>query len=747
MGFLSPETCPGNSANSQAYNKVIGNAWQRPSFKTPAMSDSEKNALNACYNNSIGAESEAEACVQRVHDQYNTRVGAAKATWANTNTCKAGLVTTTPGSVVASQITNAMGSNFRQTELGAALGNSMSAIFDALLTKFLGDGLNALASKVNPEPEPDTWDYDGHTLGGPGDNNRDPFSGPDEVVDLGDFKETVDRGIENTNMELELIFNDITALIDPGTGKILNNPGIMQILGLIWPATRELDICLPGPDLGWQARTLKELERNSGKLNQKSTDDDPKEAATARLVLRELQFAVDFFEDWINNKMMIELPNAILYMDAVDALETLYQQSDELVAQKRAKASALARLQAIKSGLDDFTTQPEPNSGGEKVLINLKKQYNAISATVSNTASLDDTRNDLSIAKEKFEKLKQLTKQCTAERTKKGWANPGGQSSLNNSGTERQLFCDYPVSGGYTHESFIGPDSTRPKLPMVNGKKVFKFDKAFGSGTTDIAMDCNFIYKANVLDYKGTIPGLTTAVDSSPASPLGTCSYLNYEDEPRVDESVTESACLDRGGTWGGVGSSTTTTTTTPPGTPPPPPPTIIGSCGTSNGQIFSSGSLTTNLCSTGTPSSLFGSGPWTWNCNGSGVGGYGATCSANLAQVVTPPPPPTAGQVALSASSSIGPSFSMGSVTLTATNPDSGQFYYYFFCNRSQTDSPPPVPNGFINSPLLISESTYVSPVKCSYPTAGTYRPKVISLKLGNPLIWRQGWATITVQ
>src|SRR3989338_4866708 len=217
---------------------------------------------------------------------------------------------------------------------------------------------------------------------------------------------------------------------------------------------------------------------------------------------------------------------------------------------------------------------------------------------------------------------------------------------------------------------------------MVNGKKVFKFDKAFGSGTTDIAMDCNFIYKANVLDYKGTIPGLTTAVDSSPASPLGTCSYLNYEDEPRVDESVTESACLDRGGTWGGVGSSTTTTTTTPPGTPPP-----------------------------------------------------------------TPPPPPTAGQVALSASSSIGPSFSMGSVTLTATNPDSGQFYYYFFCNRSQTDSHPPVPNGFINSPLLISESTYVSPVKCSYPTAGTYRPKVISLKLGNPLIWRQGWATITVQ
>ena len=510
-------------------------------------------------------------------------------------------------------------------------------------------------------------------------------------MDLGDFKETVDRGIENTNMELELIFNDITAVIDGATGKILNDPGVMQILGLIWPATRELDICLPGPDLGWQARTLKELERNSAKLQEKSTDDDPKEAATARLVFRELQYAVDFFKDWINNKMMREVPNAILYMDAVDALETIYQQSDELVTKKRAKTSALARLEAIKSGLDDFTTQPKPDSGGEKVLINLRKQYNAINASISNTASLDDMRNELSLAKEKFERLKQLTKQCTTERTSKGWANPGGQSSLSNSGTEKQVFCDYPVSGGYTHESFIGPDSARPKLPMVNAKKVFKFDKAFGSGTTDIAMDCNFIYKANVLDYKGTIPGETTVTDSYAASPLGTCSYLNYEDEEKVDTDITESACLDRGGMWAGNSG----TANHPPVTPP----------GNTNISIPPASGITLSVF-------------------------------------------PTTGSPAV-----------MSKVTLTATNSGAGHFYYYFYCDREQTDTLPPdpsLPTGFINSPVLVTQNTYTPPIQCSYSLPGTYHPKVISWLLldtagisigNNPGAWRQANATVTVQ
>ena len=57
-------------------------------------------------------------------------------------------------------------------------------------------------------------------------------------------------------------------------------------------------------------------------------------------------------------------------------------------------------------------------------------------------------------------------------------------------------------------------------------------------------------------------------------------------------------------------------------------PSAINGFCGLSNGKTFSS-APTSNLCSAGTASSVSGSGPWNWTCNGSN-GGTNASCSAN---------------------------------------------------------------------------------------------------------------------
>jgi hypothetical protein len=54
------------------------------------------------------------------------------------------------------------------------------------------------------------------------------------------------------------------------------------------------------------------------------------------------------------------------------------------------------------------------------------------------------------------------------------------------------------------------------------------------------------------------------------------------------------------------------------------------GSCGTSNGASLSS-APTTGLCSTGTASSVTGSGPWSWSCTGSNSG-TNASCSASRA-------------------------------------------------------------------------------------------------------------------
>ncbi|NVN92405.1 MAG: hypothetical protein HXX11_17645 [Desulfuromonadales bacterium] len=56
----------------------------------------------------------------------------------------------------------------------------------------------------------------------------------------------------------------------------------------------------------------------------------------------------------------------------------------------------------------------------------------------------------------------------------------------------------------------------------------------------------------------------------------------------------------------------------------------VNGSCGGSNGLSLSS-APTTNLCTQGTASSVSGSGPWSWTCNGSN-GGSASSCSASLA-------------------------------------------------------------------------------------------------------------------
>src|SRR5882724_83111 len=70
-------------------------------------------------------------------------------------------------------------------------------------------------------------------------------------------------------------------------------------------------------------------------------------------------------------------------------------------------------------------------------------------------------------------------------------------------------------------------------------------------------------------------------------------------------------------------------------------PVAVNGTCGSANGTTASS-APSSNLCSTGTSSSVAGSGPWTWSCGGSNCGTT-ASCSA-LASVTLPPssPPPT---------------------------------------------------------------------------------------------------------
>ncbi len=153
MGFLSPQTCPSNSKYNNGVNEFL-----KPSFKSKVVYEPPTYDPNDGGDN-LAREREARERYQDAKDKE-------RAEWIENNTCPDGLVNTTPGSVIGNQIMDVLGSDLRQKELGAAVGNSLSAIFDALINHFFDKGLNALANTISPSPSEDNWSYDGNTFDG-----------------------------------------------------------------------------------------------------------------------------------------------------------------------------------------------------------------------------------------------------------------------------------------------------------------------------------------------------------------------------------------------------------------------------------------------------------------------------------------------------------------------------------------------------------------------------------------------------
>lgn len=162
MGFLSPEMCMDEGTT---YNDTMANAWNRPSFEGKCVP-----AEPACTNTPNG-------CTAQQYQEWSAECAKQKAEFDKNNTCK-NLVKTTPGSVVANQIMGSLSTGREETLQGAVLGSlaaNVATVVDALINKFIGDGLTALADTINDEEPPeDNWSYYGQCL----DENCDSNTGP-----------------------------------------------------------------------------------------------------------------------------------------------------------------------------------------------------------------------------------------------------------------------------------------------------------------------------------------------------------------------------------------------------------------------------------------------------------------------------------------------------------------------------------------------------------------------------------------
>ena len=151
QGFLAPQTCETNPE----YNKIIKNAFVRPRFD---IADYNKKNPNNCAELGDWEEGVNVDAIEKCEDDWNKAFEKAKTDWGNKNACPGGLTTTTPGAVIADQIKTTLTSKIRQGELSQAVGNSLTAVFDALMNKLLGDGLKKLSGAIEPD-KADSFDF------------------------------------------------------------------------------------------------------------------------------------------------------------------------------------------------------------------------------------------------------------------------------------------------------------------------------------------------------------------------------------------------------------------------------------------------------------------------------------------------------------------------------------------------------------------------------------------------------------
>ena len=132
--------------------------------------------------------------------------------------------------------------------------------------------------------------------------------------------------------------------------------------------------------------------------------------------------------------MIGSLPEAIIYMDAIKGIDDLSQKMTDTIDSKRSKSQALARLKVIEKTLRTITKQPNPEDVDykekESKLVLLRKQYNAISVSISNSTSIENTRNELNILKDQSSNLEDLNNKCVKERKVAGWDEKGGKKSV-----------------------------------------------------------------------------------------------------------------------------------------------------------------------------------------------------------------------------------------------------------------------------------------------------------------------------
>jgi hypothetical protein len=449
--------------------------------------------------------------------------------------------TLTPGTVVGDLVSQAVTSKGDQLELAQALGNSVSAVFDALLNKLVSDGLSALGDASVIPVQQDNFNYLGYSLGSNSTTGTQSgvWDPTDVVIDLNEFR----NEISNSDPE------------NPGSLENLNKTlvyqeQITQELQQMPSAVRALDICIPGPNRFWQERMDKEFRREAKKLEKKAESKNPKKSQKAIRALRALEYTIEEFKNFVTNAMLLELPSSPLYMDEIANYKNNKQNIEVSTDQKLKYKTLIAKTTSIKNVVNNAAFIPGQLTTAQEIIIkNEYKKYLALRTSIPNQDEVARKELELEKLQENRARIQDLTDECGNQRIAKGWstANSTGTATING-WRENQLFCDWPMNDGYSYGNaaegessdnsqssdgslFDGEDADEGDgssayvandrftyilvgthlqgdgqgydIPIVNAIHVYKRFLT----NVNIDISCDFVYPATLIDYMSDDPG------------------------------------------------------------------------------------------------------------------------------------------------------------------------------------------------------------------------------------------------
>ena len=399
---------------------------------------------------------------------------------------------TTPSSLVADKISSALTSGDRQSELSAALGSSLSQIFSTLLNTLIDKGLSALSTNTIADTfSDDTWSFGGENFStGPNDLTSTPSSWADEtkVINLDEFKKEVQDDIKNVNERINL------------------TQQIVDIMETFPKKTMELDQCLPGPDMRWEMRFIKELKNSSKKLEKKAEKKDGEKGQEAINALSNLETAAEAFVNYVKNFMLEGIENSVPIVDWLKAFGDKQRKLEDYKKRIITDREKLARLNSIKNSLDALTPDPnteELDDSEKEILFKQKSQHIVTKSKLPQDEDVAEAGVELEIAKDWNNNFITLTQTCDDNRVKKGLPSyktfdfTNSKSSISGwaYGSEREMSCNWPIENGDTkmNDRYIYPNQT-----PVNDNDVWS--TTFGSDF-DISIDCNDFYYSYLSDY------------------------------------------------------------------------------------------------------------------------------------------------------------------------------------------------------------------------------------------------------